>query len=53
MELNDTKDVLHKTIESILERGEKLDNLVEKSDALSSQSRMFYKAAKKQVFLFQ
>ena len=50
-ELDETKVVLHKTIESVLERGEKLDNLVAKSDALSTQSQMFYKAAKKQVFL--
>lgn len=38
----------HKTIESVLERGEKLDNLVERSNALSAQSKMFYKTAKKQ-----
>jgi hypothetical protein len=48
-ELDETKIVLHKTIESVLERGEKLDSLVERSDALSAQSKMFYKTAKKQV----
>lgn len=37
----------HKTIESVLQRGEKLDNLVERSTALSAQSKMFYKTAKK------
>lgn len=47
-ELDETKIVLHKTIESVLERGEKLDNLVERSTALSAQSKMFYKTAKKQ-----
>jgi len=47
-ELDETKIVLHKTIESVLERGEKLDNLVERSNALSTQSKMFYKTAKKQ-----
>lgn len=47
-ELDETKIVLHKTIESVLERGEKLDSLVERSNALSSQSKMFYKTAKKQ-----
>jgi len=31
----------------VLERGEKLDSLVEKSNALSTQSKMFYKSAKK------
>lgn len=46
-ELDETKIVLHKTIESVLERGEKLDSLVDKSEALSSSSRMFYKQAKK------
>ncbi|CAJ2501942.1 Uu.00g047950.m01.CDS01 [Anthostomella pinea] len=47
-ELDDTKIVLHKTIESVLQRGEKIDDLVAKSDGLSSQSKMFYQQAKKQ-----
>ncbi|KAF2133629.1 snare-like protein [Dothidotthia symphoricarpi CBS 119687] len=47
-ELDETKIVLHNTIESILERGEKIDNLVAKSDGLSAQSKMFYTQAKKQ-----
>ena len=42
-ELDETKIVLHKTIESVLERGEKIDTLVQKSDGLSAQSKMFYK----------
>lgn len=46
-ELDETKIVLHKTIEGVLQRGEKLDSLVDKSEALSSSSRMFYKQAKK------
>lgn len=41
-ELDETKIVLHKTIESVLERGEKIDVLVAKSDGLSAQSKMFY-----------
>jgi len=41
-ELDETKIVLHKTIESVLERGEKIDNLVQKSDELSASSKMFY-----------
>jgi synaptobrevin homolog YKT6 len=41
-ELDETKIVLHKTIESVLERGEKIDSLVSKSDGLSAQSKMFY-----------
>lgn len=42
-----TRGAQHKTIESVLQRGEKLDNLVERSEALSAQSKMFYKTAKK------
>lgn len=41
-ELDETKIVLHKTIESVLERGEKIDNLVQRSENLSSQSKLFY-----------
>jgi synaptobrevin family protein YKT6 len=47
-ELDETKIVLHKTIESVLERGEKIDELVAKSEGLSASSRMFYTQAKKQ-----
>ncbi len=46
-QLNETKDLLVKTIDKVLERGEKLDDLVAKSDNLSQQSKMFYKQAKK------
>lgn len=45
-ELDETKVVLHKTIEGLLERNEKLENLVDRSNQLSSQSKMFYKTAK-------
>ncbi len=44
---DETKIVLHQTIESVLRRGEKLDALVEKSNDLSLASQMFYKQAKK------
>ena len=44
-------DIQHKTIESVLQRGEKLDNLVDRSNALSAQSKMFYKTAKKVCYL--
>lgn len=37
----------HNTIEAVLERGEKLDDLVAKSEGLSMQSKAFYKTAKK------
>lgn len=46
-DLDETKIILHNTIEAVLQRGEKLDDLVDKSDALSSQSKTFYKTAKK------
>eukprot|EP00249_Psilotum_nudum_P010822 c22790_g1_i1 orf=258-863(+) len=46
-DLDETKVILHKTIDSVLERGEKLDSLVEKSSDLSMASQLFYKQAKK------
>jgi synaptobrevin family protein YKT6 len=46
-DLDETTAILHKTIDSVLERGTKLDDLVSRSDDLSSQSKMFYKQAKK------
>jgi len=47
-ELEQTKVVLHDTIEAALERGQKIDTLIEKSNDLSGSSKMFYKTAKKQ-----
>jgi len=47
-ELDETKIVLHKTIESVLERGTKIDDLVGRSEGLSAQSKLFYTQAKKQ-----
>ncbi|MBA0846947.1 hypothetical protein Goshw_009831 [Gossypium schwendimanii] len=46
-ELDETKIILHQTIDSVLARGEKLDSLVEKSSDLSAASQMFYSQAKK------
>lgn len=46
-ELDETKIVLHKTIELMLERGERLDTLVDKSLTLLTLLRMFYQQAKK------
>lgn len=40
-DLDETKIILHKTIDTVLERGVKLDNLVEKSTDLSAQSKMY------------
>ena len=46
-DLDDTKQVMQKSIEGILSRGEKLEDLVSKSDDLTNQSKMFYRQAKK------
>lgn len=45
--LDETRDVLTNTIETVLQRGEKLEDLVERSGELSSQSKLFYKQAKR------
>ena len=46
-ELDETKIIMHDNIEKILDRGEKLDDLVAKSEGLSYQSKAFYTTAKK------
>lgn len=46
-ELDETKIIMHNTIEAILQRGEKLDDLVSKSEQLSLQSKTFYTTARK------
>ena len=48
VELDETKIILHNTVEPLLERGEKLDDLVSKSEVLGIQSKAFYKTAWKQ-----
>ncbi|KAG8190213.1 hypothetical protein JTE90_011934 [Oedothorax gibbosus] len=46
-ELDETKIILHNTLQAVLERGEKLDDLVTKSEQLSLQSKTFYQTARK------
>lgn len=46
-DLDETKIILHNTMEAVLERGEKIDDLVAKSDQLSVQSKAFYTTARK------
>ncbi|XP_017799603.1 PREDICTED: synaptobrevin homolog YKT6 [Habropoda laboriosa] len=46
-ELDETKIILHNTLEAVLQRGENLDELVSKSQGLSAQSKAFYKTARK------
>ena len=45
-ELSNIKYVLNQTIDSLLERGEKLEDIVEKSNNLSKLSKEFYKKTK-------
>eukprot|EP00483_Globobulimina_turgida_P000626 UN00626 len=45
--LDQIKQIMHKNIEDILERGETLDNLLQKSDDIGEVSKMFHSKAKK------
>jgi synaptobrevin family protein YKT6 len=47
-ELDETKIVLHKTIQSVLERGEHMDKLAQNSERLSYSTKAFAKQAQKQ-----
>ncbi|KAF4532601.1 hypothetical protein B566_EDAN017464 [Ephemera danica] len=46
-ELEETKIIMHSTIEAVLQRGEKLDDLVSKSEDLTLHAKEFYKIARK------
>jgi synaptobrevin family protein YKT6 len=46
-DLEETRKIMRKNIESVLERDEKLDKLVEQSEELSRTSKTFYKTARK------
>ncbi|CAF4053918.1 unnamed protein product [Adineta steineri] len=46
-DLDDTIVILRTTMANLLERGEKIDDLVERSDKLSFEAKLFYKTAKK------
>lgn len=46
-DLDQTMEVMHKTIDSVLERQVKLDKLVEDSNDLTAQSKAFYHTAAK------
>ena len=47
-DLDETKIILHRSIEAVLERDEKLHDLVAKSEELSEGSKLFYKTVPKQ-----
>ncbi|KAL8273600.1 hypothetical protein Esti_002422 [Eimeria stiedai] len=46
-DLDEVKDVMLKNIEELLQRGEKLDDLMQRSEDLSNTSYQFYRQAKK------
>ena len=43
------QEILAKSIDQVLQRGEKMDDLVAKSGELSSQSKAFYETSKNQT----
>lgn len=45
--LDETLVIMHENVNKILARGDSIDLLVEKSEHLSKQSKMFYKVARK------
>ena len=45
-EIEETKTVMYDAIDKLLERGEKIDNLVARSDDLGSATKTFYSSAK-------
>ena len=45
--IEDTKAIVHQSIEKLLERGEQLEDLVQKSEELSKTSKFFYTESKK------
>jgi len=46
-DIEETKVVMYEALDKILERGEKIDSLVEKSNDLGAASKTFYSQAKK------
>ena len=46
-QLTETKEIINESFEKLIARGEKLDDLMEKSQQLSEQSKIFLKRTKK------
>ena len=46
-DLEETKTVLHSNIEKLFRRGEQLEDIIEKTDQLSLETKTFFKRAKK------
>jgi len=47
-EIDEVTDVMQRNIESLLERGQKIDDVIAKSDDLSGHSKGFLRQAKEQ-----
>lgn len=45
-DLDDVKEVLQRSIDQVLQRGEKLDDIVAKSEDLSNESKAFLQTSK-------
>jgi synaptobrevin family protein YKT6 len=45
-DLEETKEVLHQALEKLLDRGDHIDNLIERSEELSLSSKEFYRRTK-------
>jgi synaptobrevin family protein YKT6 len=46
-DIDQTKIIMYDALDKILERGQKLEDLIQKSDDLTQQSKTFYKSSKK------
>jgi synaptobrevin family protein YKT6 len=46
-DLDETKEILNASIDSVLKRGEALDSLIQRSEDLSANSKLFYNKSKK------
>ncbi len=46
-QLDETLVIMHENVNRVLERGDSIDELVERSERLSKTSKMFYKVARK------
>lgn len=42
-DVNETKIIIHKSVESVLERDENIEDLMIQSEDLSTQSKLFYR----------
>ena len=46
-QVNEVKNIMHSNIESVLQRGDSLDNIMSKAESLEDKSVQFHKRAKK------